>query len=107
MSFEAGLILSFAIVTFGALGLTAFAIYAHSRQSKEHIQGRKQQFIAIIESCAETGLFIGHVPGVPGACSQGQTLDDLHTNLKKVLGILIQDGVKLERQFVGTQCISL
>jgi hypothetical protein len=42
MSFEAGLILSIAIITFGSLGLTLFVIYAHSRQSEEHGQDRRQ-----------------------------------------------------------------
>jgi hypothetical protein len=48
---------------------------------------------------------LGVFPGVPGACSQAKILDDLHTNLRQVRGTLIEDGVKLERQFVGTQCI--
>ena len=31
-------------------------------------------FTAIIERCPETGLFVGYVPGFPGAHSQGETL---------------------------------
>ena len=34
-------------------------------------------FQAIIEKCNETGLYVGYVPGFPGAHSQAETLDEL------------------------------
>lgn len=37
----------------------------------------KQAFTAEIERCPDTGLFVGTVPGFPGAHSQGETLDEL------------------------------
>jgi len=40
---------------------------------------------AYIEFDPETNLYIGFVPGVAGAHSQGATLDELHENLKEVL----------------------
>jgi hypothetical protein len=35
-------------------------------------------FTAVVERCSETGLFVGYVPDLPGAHSQGETLDDLN-----------------------------
>jgi len=32
---------------------------------------------------------VGHVPGFPGAHSQGATLDELHQNLKEVIQMLL------------------
>jgi predicted RNase H-like HicB family nuclease len=65
-------------------------------------------FTAVIERCSDTGLYVGFVPGFPGAHSQGETLDELHTNLQEVLGMLLEDGEPVwETEFVGTQCISV
>lgn len=61
-------------------------------------------FTAIVEKCKETGLFVGFVPGFPGAHSQGETLDDLNNNLKEVIEMLLEDGEPmLEGEFIGTQ----
>lgn len=49
-------------------------------------------YTAIIESDAETGLYVGYVPGFTGAHSQGETLDDLHQNLQEVIEMLLEDG---------------
>jgi predicted RNase H-like HicB family nuclease len=50
-----------------------------------------RQFTAVIERCPETGLFVGHVPGFPGAHSQGETLDELRANLLEVLEMLLAE----------------
>ena len=61
-------------------------------------------FTAVIECCADTDLYVGYVPGFPGAHSQGETLDELQQNLVEVIGMLLEDGEpKLESAFVGTQ----
>jgi predicted RNase H-like HicB family nuclease len=61
-------------------------------------------FTAIIEKCPATDLYVGYVPGFPGAHSQGTTLDDLNKNLKEVIGMLLDDAEpRLESEFVGTQ----
>lgn len=63
-------------------------------------------YTAVIEKCTETDLYVGHVPGFPGAHSQGKTLDELHANLKEVIGMLLDDGEpKLETEFVGIQTV--
>ena len=65
-------------------------------------------FTAVIERCSETGLYVGFVPGFPGAHSQGETLDELQRNLKEVIEMLLEDGAPhLNSEFVGTQCISV
>jgi predicted RNase H-like HicB family nuclease len=63
-------------------------------------------FTAVIERCSDTGLFVGYVPGFPGAHSQGETLDELNRNLAEVIAMLLEDGEpELESQFVGTQAV--
>ena len=49
-------------------------------------------FLAIVEKCSQTGLYVGYVPGLPGAHTQAETLDELHKNLREVLIMLLEDG---------------
>ena len=51
-----------------------------------------KSYTTVIERCAETGLYVGFVPGFPGAHSQGETLDELNTNLQEVITMLLEDG---------------
>ncbi len=61
-------------------------------------------YTAIIEKCPDTGLYVGYVPGFPGAHSQAKTLDELNDNLKEVIEMLLEDGSpELEGEFIGTQ----
>ena len=46
---------------------------------------------AIVERCRETGLYVGHVPGLPGAHSQGVDFDELRASLQEVLELLMED----------------
>jgi len=63
-----------------------------------------RSFTAVIEKCTDTGLYVGFVPGFPGAHSQGETLDELNGNLKEVITMLLEDGEPtLEAEFIGTQ----
>ena len=65
-------------------------------------------FTAIIERDQETSLFVGYIPGWPGAHSQGETLDELHTNLREVVDMLLEDGEPtLDTEFVGTQTLEV
>ena len=65
-------------------------------------------YTAVIERCTDTGLYVGFVPGFPGAHSQGETLDELQSNLRKVIGMLLDDGEPtLKAEFVGTQSIAV
>ncbi|MDP8206963.1 MAG: type II toxin-antitoxin system HicB family antitoxin [Candidatus Electryonea clarkiae] len=49
-------------------------------------------FTAIVERCLDTELYVGYVPGFPGAHSQAETLDELNENLREVIGMLLEDG---------------
>ncbi|MCG6136618.1 MAG: type II toxin-antitoxin system HicB family antitoxin [Nostoc sp. LLA-1] len=63
-------------------------------------------FTAIIERDSETNLYVGYVPGFPGAHSQGETLDELQNNLREVISMLLEDDdAKFETEFVGIQQI--
>lgn len=65
-------------------------------------------FTAVIEHCPETGLYVDYVPGLPGAHSQGATLDELNANLREVIAMLLEDGEpEMEAQFVGTQTVTI
>jgi predicted RNase H-like HicB family nuclease len=61
---------------------------------------------AVIERDAQTGLFVGYIPGWPGAHSQGETIDELRSNLEEVIKMLLEDGEpQLDSEFVGTQTL--
>ncbi|MHB8763806.1 MAG: type II toxin-antitoxin system HicB family antitoxin [Deferrisomatales bacterium] len=63
-----------------------------------------RSYTAVVEKCPDTGLYVGYVPGFPGAHSQGETMDELAANLKEVIEMLLEDGEpELEAEFVGTQ----
>ena len=50
-----------------------------------------KSFTTVIERDAQTGLFIGYVPGWPGAHSQGATLEELRANLGEVVAMLEEE----------------
>jgi predicted RNase H-like HicB family nuclease len=65
-------------------------------------------FNFVVERDPETGIYVGYVPGWPGAHTQGDTLDELQVNLQEVLAMLLEDGEpKLESEFVGVQTIKV
>ena len=63
-------------------------------------------YTAIVERCPDTGLYVGYVPGFPGAHSQGETLDELNDNLKEVTAMILDDGPpEMSGEYVGTQTV--
>ena len=65
-------------------------------------------FAAVVEKCSETGLYVGYVPGFPGAHSQAETLDELNQNLQEVIEMLLEDGEPtIETQFIGIQTVKV
>jgi predicted RNase H-like HicB family nuclease len=62
---------------------------------------------AFIEKDPETGLYVGIIPGLPGAHTQGETLDELQRNLKEVVELCLDEMSQEEKEkipeFVGTQ----
>jgi predicted RNase H-like HicB family nuclease len=68
----------------------------------------KRSFTAVVERDAETGLYVGFIPGFPGAHTQGATLDELNANLREVVEMLLEDGEpNVEAEFVGTQLVEV
>jgi predicted RNase H-like HicB family nuclease len=67
---------------------------------------------AYVEQDPETGLYVGKVPGLPGAHTQGATLDELRSNLEEVVGLVL-DALEARGEpvsippFVGIQQVTV
>jgi len=67
-------------------------------------------FTAYVEWDPETKLYVGIVPGIPGAHTQGATLDELQSNLKEVLQLCLEEyegPTEDLPKFVGLQQIEV
>ena len=67
-------------------------------------------FTAYVEWDPETKLYVGIVPGVPGAHTQGATLDELQKNLTEVLGLCLEEykgSTEDLPKFVGLQQVEV
>jgi predicted RNase H-like HicB family nuclease len=65
---------------------------------------------AYVEWDPETKLFVGIVPGIRGAHTQGATLDELRVNLKEVLQLCIEEQGSLADdlpKFIGLQQVEV
>lgn len=63
-------------------------------------------YTAIVERCPDTSLYVGYVPGFPGAHSQGETLEELNANLREVIALILEEGAPaMAGEFVGTQTV--
>ncbi len=65
---------------------------------------------AYVEWDSESQLYIGTVPGIPGAHTQAASLDELQANLKEVLELCMEENKQsLDDfpRFVGIQQIDL
>jgi predicted RNase H-like HicB family nuclease len=66
---------------------------------------------AIIEKDPETGLYVGIIPGLHGAHTQAETLDELHKNLIEVVELCLEEMSPEEKEkipvFVGTQQVEV
>jgi predicted RNase H-like HicB family nuclease len=64
-------------------------------------------YTAVVERSAET-VYVGFIPGFPGAHTQAESLDELNANLREVLAMLLEDGEpQIEAEFIGTQLIEV
>ena len=69
---------------------------------------KRNTYTAVVERCPATGLYVGHVPGFPGAHGQGRTVEELGGNLGEVVAMLLEDGEPVpEAEFVGTLAVSV
>ena len=67
-------------------------------------------FTAYVEFDEETKQYVGVVPGMTGAHSQGNTLDELQKNLKEVLELCLEENKGADSDmphFVGLQQIEV
>jgi len=65
---------------------------------------------AVVEQDPETGLYVGMVPRLPGAHSQGASPDELMTNLKEVVELVLEEGQGRKDnlpRFLGVQQIEV
>jgi predicted RNase H-like HicB family nuclease len=67
-------------------------------------------FTAYVEWDSDTNLYVGIVPGIPGAHTQADSLDELRNNLKEVLELCLEElGKEVEDlpRFVGIQQVEV
>ena len=67
-----------------------------------------KSYTVVVERCPETDLYVGSVPGFPGAHSQGESLDELRQNMREVISMLLEDGEPAyESEFIGTETVEV
>ena len=67
-------------------------------------------FSAYVEWDPEIKLYVGIIPGIPGAHTQAPTLDELQKNLKEVLELCLEEyrgNLEDLPHFVGIQQIEV
>ena len=63
-------------------------------------------YTAVVARWPDTGLYTGYVPGLSGAHSQAETLEELNANLRDVVSLIVEDGPPpLAGEFVGAQVV--
>lgn len=69
------------------------------------------KFTAYIEKDVETGCYVAVVPGIPGAHTQADTLDELQARLKEVIELCLEEMSSEDKEsipeFVGLQQIEV
>ncbi len=67
--------------------------------------------VAYIEKDLDSGLYVAIVPGIPGAHTQAETLDELQAKLKEVIELCLEEMDPEERmhlpEFVGVQQVEV
>ncbi|MHA1266983.1 MAG: type II toxin-antitoxin system HicB family antitoxin [Candidatus Helarchaeota archaeon] len=64
----------------------------------------ERKFTAIIEQ--EKGFYIGYIEEIPGVNTQGTTLEEVRTNLREALELILQTKKELiEKELVGKDFI--
>jgi predicted RNase H-like HicB family nuclease len=73
--------------------------------------GKMFRTAAYIERDAETGLYVAIIPGIPGAHTQAESLDELQKNLKEVLELCLGEMDAEEKkhlpEFIGIQQVEV
>ncbi len=68
-----------------------------------------KNYTAVIEQDTVTGLYVAYIPDLPGAHTQAETLEELQSNLKEVVALVLEDGPlqQPESHFIGTQLVTV
>ncbi len=69
----------------------------------------QRQFTVVVER-GQSGILVGHVPGLHGAHSQGANLDELMENMKEVIELCVEesgDEAEPEFEFVGVHRLAV
>lgn len=69
-----------------------------------------KNFMAYIEQDPDTNLLVGYIPGIPGAHTQAENMDELRENLKEVLELCLEEykeSLEDLPHFVGLQQIEV
>jgi predicted RNase H-like HicB family nuclease len=65
-------------------------------------------FNAVIERDLQTGMLVGSVPGIPGAHTQGVTIEEVRENLAEVIELLREEGaLNPESEFIATTALAV
>ncbi len=69
----------------------------------------RHQYTAIIERDTATGYYVAHIPDLPGAHTQAETLEELKDNLQEVVELILEEKPKQkpESYFIGTQLVTV
>ena len=68
-----------------------------------------REFYVVIER-DENGYYVGEVPQLKGCYSQGDTIDELLTNIKEVIELCLEEQEESNKnlsEFVGIQKVSI
>lgn len=68
-----------------------------------------REFYVVIER-DEDGYYVGEVPQLKGCYSQGDTIDELLTNIKEVIELCLEEQEESNKnlsEFVGIQKVSI
>jgi predicted RNase H-like HicB family nuclease len=63
--------------------------YPVDRESREAVA---KTYTAVVERHPETHLYVGYIPGFPGAHNHAASLDELNDNLREVISLLTEEG---------------
>jgi len=83
----------------------------YNKTGKSQWEVNMYKITAYVEKDTESGLYVGVVPGIPGAHTQADSLDELQKNLKEVVELCLEqmdsEAKKEIPEFVGIQQVEV
>ena len=74
---------------------------ADTSTSAMYVNVHGQEYTVIVSQCAETLFFDGHVPDMDGAYTYGETRDELKSNMKEVIEMLLEEAAEDAQENYG------